>query len=36
MKSNKFDLSDELIVADVDDLPYYIKENVEKYKEWLN
>ncbi len=36
MKSNKFDLSDELIVADVDDLPYYIKENAEKYKEWLN
>ena len=36
MRSNKFDLSDELIVAEIDELPYYIQRNINKYKNWLN
>ena len=36
MKGNKFDLSDQLIVADVSELPYYIQKNIDKYKDWLN
>ena len=36
MRSNKFDLSDELIVAEIDELPYYIQSNIDKYKNWLN
>ena len=36
MRGNKFDLKDQLIVADIDELPYYIKENITKYKDWLN
>jgi beta-1,4-mannosyl-glycoprotein beta-1,4-N-acetylglucosaminyltransferase len=36
MRSNKFDLSEKLIVADVSELPYYIQVNIDKYKNWLN
>jgi len=36
MKGNKFDLSDELAVADISELPYYIQKNIDKYKDWLN
>ena len=36
MKSNKFDLSDKLIVAEVNELPYYVQNNINKYKDWLN
>ena len=36
MKNNKFNLKDKLIVADVDELPYYIQINIDKYKEWIN
>jgi len=36
MKNNKFDLSEQLIVADIDELPYYIRNNINKYKDWLN
>jgi beta-1,4-mannosyl-glycoprotein beta-1,4-N-acetylglucosaminyltransferase len=36
MKNNKFDLSERLIVADTDELPYYIQNNINKYKDWLN
>ena len=36
MRSNKFDLSDQLIVADVDELPYYVQKNINKYKNWLD
>jgi beta-1,4-mannosyl-glycoprotein beta-1,4-N-acetylglucosaminyltransferase len=36
MKSNKFDLSEELIVSNLTELPYYIKKNIDKYKDWLN
>lgn len=35
MKSDKFDLSDRLVKADINELPYYIQTNKEKYKEWL-
>jgi hypothetical protein len=36
MKSNKFDLSDQLAVADITELPYYIQKNIDKYKDWLS
>ena len=36
MKNNKFNLKDKLIVADVDELPYYIQKNIDKYKVWIN
>ena len=36
MKSDKFDLSDKLIVSDISELPYYIQKNIDKYKDWLN
>ena len=36
MRGNKFDLKDKLVVADIDELPYYIKKNITKYKDWLN
>ena len=36
MKSNKFDLSEKLIVSDMSELPYYIQKNIEKYKNWLD
>ena len=36
MRSNKFDLSDQLIVADLDELPYYVQKNINKYKNWLD
>ena len=32
---NKFDLSQDLIVSSVNELPSYIVENQEKYKNWL-
>lgn len=36
MKSNKFELSDELTTVDIVELPYYLQKNIDKYKEWLN
>jgi len=36
MRGNKFDLADQLIIADISELPYYIKKNINKYKDWLN
>ena len=35
MKSSKFDLSEKLIIAEIDELPYFIQNNMDKYKEWL-
>ena len=35
MKSSKFDLSDRLVLAEIDELPYFIQKNIAKYKEWL-
>ena len=34
-KQNKFDFSQNLIVSNVDELPKYISENLEKYKDWI-
>ena len=36
MKSNKFDFSDQLVVAEISELPYYIQKNIVKYQDWLN
>ena len=36
MRSNKFDLSEKLVVSDITELPYYIQKNINKYKHWLN
>ena len=35
MKDGKFDLSDRLVLAEIDELPYFIQNNIDKYKEWL-
>ena len=34
-KKNKFDGGEELQVASTDELPNYIKSNLDKYKDWL-
>ena len=36
MRANKFDLSEKLVVSDISELPYYIQNNTDKYKNWLN
>ena len=36
MRSNKFDLSDRLISADIRELPSYIKNNLEKFNKWID
>ena len=36
MKSNKFDLTEKLVVSDMSELPYYVQKNIDKYKNWLN
>jgi beta-1,4-mannosyl-glycoprotein beta-1,4-N-acetylglucosaminyltransferase len=36
MRSNKFDLSEKLMVSNISELPYYIQKNIDKYKDWLN
>jgi len=36
MRSNKFDLSEKLMVSNISELPYYIQKNIGKYKDWLN
>ena len=36
MRSNKFDLSDRLISADINELPSYVQNNLEKYKKWID
>ena len=36
MKSNKFELSEELTTVDIVKLPYYLQKNIDKYKDWLN
>ena len=36
MRSNKFDLSENLVLTDISELPYYLQENIIKYKNWLN
>ena len=35
MKYSKFDLSDRLVLTEIDELPYFIQKNIGKYKEWL-
>ena len=35
MRTSKFDLSDTLITAEIEELPYVIQNNIDKYKEWL-
>ena len=35
MRTSKFDLSDRLITAEIEELPYFIQNNLDKYKEWL-
>ena len=35
MKSNKFDLSQQLTVSDIKDLPSYVIQNIKKYKDWI-
>ena len=35
MKKSKFSGGDELTVTKIDELPNYIKNNIEKYKKWL-
>ena len=36
MRSNKFDLTEKLVVSDSSELPYYIQKNISKYKKWLD
>ena len=36
MKTNKFNLSEKLVISDISELPYYIQKNINKYKDWLN
>ncbi len=36
MKSNKFDLTEKLVLADFEELPYYLQKNIKKYKDWLD
>ena len=36
MRSNKFNLSEKLVVSDISELPYYMQKNINKYKDWLN
>ena len=35
MKTDKFDNTQDLIVAEVSELPAYIQNNLEKYKDWI-
>jgi len=35
MKKSKFEGGDELVVSKIDELPSYIKNNMDKYKKWL-
>ena len=35
MRASKFDLSDRLKIAEIEELPYFIQNNMDKYKEWL-
>ncbi len=35
MKSNKFDLSQQLKVSDIKELPSYVIQNIKKYKYWI-
>ena len=35
MKSDKFDNTQELIVAKTSELPSYLQNNLEKYKDWI-
>tara|TARA_B110000211_G_C14054223_1_gene542585 strand:- start:773 stop:1642 length:870 start_codon:yes stop_codon:yes gene_type:complete len=36
MKLNKFDLTEKLVLADIEELPYYLQKNIKKYKDWLD
>ncbi len=36
MKANKFDFSDQLVLAEINELPYYVQQNIDKYKNWLD
>ena len=36
MKSNKFDLTDRLIPADISELPSYVQNNMEKFSKWID
>ena len=35
MKTNKFNNPERLITADIQEMPIYLKQNIDKYKEWL-
>ena len=35
MKADKFDNTQDLVVTKIDELPSYIKNNQEKYKDWI-
>ena len=35
MKKSKFEGGEELVVSKIDELPSYIKNNMDKYKKWL-
>ena len=35
MKKSKFNGGENLVVAPIDELPNYIKNNFDKYKQWL-
>ena len=35
MKADKFDNTQDLVVAEVKELPAYIQNNLEKYKDWI-
>ena len=35
MRNSKFDSGQKLIVLETDELPVYIQNNLDKYKQWL-
>ena len=35
MKNEKIDGTQDLLISEINELPYYIQNNIEKYKKWL-
>ena len=35
MKTDKFDNTENLVVSEISELPVYIQNNLEKYKDWI-
>ena len=35
MKTNKFDNTQDLIVTEINELPDYIQNNLDKYRDWI-